>query len=191
MGYVFEVGIRATYQGRPHVNVFHVYNGAEDQTPDDVADEFETGYIDVIKAIQDPDFSYGEISVKPLDVGNTDDPITRNLTDVGGQTGEQYHRGVHVWARLKSADNGFRPGGKMIGGLTENDLDDAVLDSGAQTTIETAFSGLITALGTINSVLAIYRPSISTPGFPNISEVAGVDIIRVSTNNRRTGPSSV
>lgn len=189
MTYLYEVVCKGTLLGKPYANIFHVADPDESALPEDIRDAFVSNYLPDIAVHQANQLTYQEITVEPLDVGNTTDPIAQQISISGSAGGDAYTRGAHAWVRLNTADNFFRPGGKMIGGLTEAQLTLGEMDAANALNITDAFDELDTALTGISCYLAVLRPSLSTPGFPSFSEVTSWVVTRVSTNNRRIGPS--
>lgn len=185
MGHVFEVVLQAVELGVILNNIFHVWDGDESESPDDVADVFEDNYLVDIAALQVNNLTYNEIIVTPLDVTNPADPVIRGVAVVGGSVQDALPTGTHAWVKLTSADNGFKSGGKMIGGLSETQNTDGLLDAAFVAQLQTVFDDLITDLVAAGLTLAIYRPILSTPGFPQISTVPAALVRGIASNNRR------
>lgn len=185
MGFVYEVACKGTSFGVPYANIFHVWDGDENQTPDDVADVFENNYLPDIAVQQEDHLTYTRIDVTPLDVGNGLDPVSRVVSIQGSVSTDAMPNGVHVWVKFNSDDNGFKSGGKLIGALAEVQVTDGVLPAANLAAFQTIFDDLVTDLAAAGLALAIYRPSLSTPGFPSIS-ICSTPLVRgIGTNNRR------
>lgn len=185
MSHVFEVVLKAVEYGIILNNIYHVFDGDESESPDEVADVFETNYLVDIAALQVNDLSYNEINVTPLDVTNPADPIVRGVDIAGSDAADPLQTGAHVWVKLHSDDNGFKSGGKMIGGISESKVDAGVVIAAQITNFQTVFDDLITDLVAAGLALCIYRPSLSTPGFPQISISSSALVRGIATNNRR------
>lgn len=188
MGWVYEVAVKGTYLGQPYANIFHVWDGDQNETPDDIADVFENNYLPDIAVQQNNQLTYSLIAVKALDAANGADPVNRTVSITGSAAGEKMNTGAHCWVKFLSDDNGFKAGGKLIGGLTETQLDTGEFTTGFISALQVIFNALITDLQTASLALAIYRPSLSTPGFPQIS-ISSTALVRgIGTNNRRQAP---
>lgn len=188
MGWVYEVSCFATMRGQTIAGIYHVWDGDESETPDDVADVFETHHLPDLAGIQSTALTWNRISVTPLDVGNLHNPINRLVSIAGATAGETGLIGNHVWVKFQSDDNGFKSGGKLVGGLVEAHFANGTVVAGTLTGIQTAFDALMSDLITAGLTLAIYRPTLSTPGFPSISTVSAIFARGGGTNNRRQEP---
>lgn len=185
MGFVHEVVLRGVQRGKTINNIFHVWDGAETKSPDDVADVFENNFLVDLAIKQVSEMTWTQIIVTPLDVGNLDDPISRAINIVGTVVTEDSPTSIHAWVKLLSTDAGFRAGGKMINGLNEAQITDGVAESGYLDNLQTIFEDLLADLIVAGLTLAIYRPVLSTPGFPSISTVVTVLARGLGSNNRR------
>ena len=185
MGHVFEVVLQAIQWTVILNNIFHVWDGNESESPDDVADVFVNNFLVDIAALQVNNLTWNGITVTPMDVGNPADPIVRVL-DIGGSSiSDNLPIGNHIWVKLKSDDNGFKSGGKMMGGFSEEDNTDGLIPTANLAAIQVVFDDLITDLVAAGLSLCIYRPTLSLPGLPQIS-ISSETIARgLSTNNRR------
>jgi len=187
-GHVFEVILQAIEFGQIINNIFHVWDGDESESPSDVADVFENNFLVDIAAQQVNNLTWESINVIPLDVANPADPLIRLVSIVGSDVNDPTPTGVHIWVKLKSDDNGFKSGGKMIGAVSENNLTDGFVTVAYLAAIQTVFDDLITDLTAAGLALCIYRPTLSTPGFPQISISSAALVRGVATNNRRQRP---
>lgn len=185
MSHVFEVVCQAIQVGVIINNIFHVFDGNESESPDDVADVFETNYLVDIALQQVNNLTYESIIVTPLDVSNPADPIVRLVSIVGGNTQDMMPLGNHVWVKLKSDDNGFKSGGKLIGGLAEDGNTDGNVTTATLVAIQTVFDDLITDLVAAGLALCIYRPTLSMPGLPQVSTSSAALARGWGSNNRR------
>lgn len=185
MTFLYEVAITGVQRGIPVANIFHVGDGNESETPDQVADVFEDNYLVDLIAILVEELIWEKIVVTPLDVGNLQDAVTRVFTLPGISVVEDAPSGVHAWVKLISDDNGFKSGGKLIGGLSEDNLDTGFLSTAFVNNLTAVFSNLLTDLVTAGLFLAIYRPTLSTPGFPSFSVTSAFTVRGLGTNNRR------
>ncbi len=188
MSFTFEVALQALQFGIILNNIFHVFDGDESETPDDVADVFETNYLVDIAAKQVDSLTWESILVTPLDVGNPADPVLRLISIQGTSILDNMPTGNHIWVKLKSDDNGFKSGGKMIPGLSEQDNAFGLVTAANLAAIQTIFDDLLTDLTAAGLALAIYRPTLSTPGFPSISISSDVVARGWGSNNRRQRP---
>ena len=188
MSHVFEVVCQAIQFGIIINNIFHVIDGNESESPDDVADVFENNFLVDMAVLQVNNLIWESIIVTPLDVINPADPIVRIINIGGTKTGDVLPIGNHIWVKFKSDDNGFKSGGKMMGGFEEGDNTDGLVTAGVIALIQTVFDDLITDLIAAGLALCIYRPSLSVPGLPQVS-VSSETIVRgFGTNNRRQRP---
>lgn len=185
MSHVFEVVLKAVELGVTLNNIFHVLDGNESESPDDVADVFENNYLVDVAARQVNNLTYNEINVTPLDVSNPADPVVRGVNIVGASVQDAMPTGTHIWVKLNSDDNGFKSGGKMIGGIAEDQNTDGILTAGVITNFQTIFDDLVTDLVAAGLALCIYRPSLSTPGFPQVSTSSSSLVRGIASNNRR------
>ena len=185
MSHVFEVVLKAVELGVILNNIYHVFDGNESESPDDVADVFENNYLVDMALQQVNNLTYNEIVVTPLDVTNPADPIVRGINIVGSSTQDALPTGTHIWVKLHSDDNGFKSGGKMIGGISEAQQADGILDTGVIPLFQTIFDDLITDLVAAGLALCIYRQTLSSPGFPQISISSSALVRGIASNNRR------
>jgi len=185
LSHVFEVVLKAVEFGVILNNIFHVFDGNESETPDDIADVFENNYLVDMAARQVNNLVYNEIVVTPLDVTNPADPIVRAVNIAGTSTADPLQTGAHIWVKLLSDDNGFKSGGKMIAGVSEDKIEDGQVLQLQLDAWQTVFDDLITDLVAAGLALCIYRPSLSTPGFPQISISSAALVRGIATNNRR------
>lgn len=188
MGHVYECTISGVHAGNPFANVFHVWDGDEGNTPDSIADVFELNYIPDIAVQTHNTATYTGISIVPLDVANGKAPVVRVISVAGLVAGDGLPTGVHIWVKLISDDNGFKAGGKLIGNLAETQITAGVVFAPIMTAFQTIFDDLISDLVVAGVALAIYRPSLSTPGFPSISTCSNALVRGHGTNNRRQKP---
>lgn len=185
MGFVYEVSTEGTLFNQPVAHVYHVWDGDENETPDDVADVFENNHLVDLAVQQSDHLTWSRISVVPLDVGNGLNPVTRVVSIAGSIATDTLPTGVHVWAKFESDDNGFKSGGKLVTGMVEAGFIDGVVGAATIAALQTIYDDLISDLGAASLSLAIYRPTLSTPGFPSISICSAVSVRGVGTNNRR------
>lgn len=188
MTWVYEVGCYATVRGQTVANIYHVADGSESETPDDVADVFENDHIPDLIVEQSDELSWNRISVVPLDVGNLHNPINRLIALGGADAGDDMPTGVHAWVKFQSDDNGFKSGGKLLGGMTEGDINDGNLTPAKINLLQVVYDNLMADLIVAGLTLAIYRPRLSTPGFPSFSTVSSIFVRGVGSNNRRQEP---
>ncbi len=191
MSFVFEVVCQAIQFGVIVNNIFHVFDGNESESPDQVADVFETFFLPEIAVQQTDSYLWESITVTPLDVANPADPIIRLITIAGSDAASDMPIGNHIWVKLKSDDNGFKSGGKMMGGFSENVNADGQVVAGPLAAIQTVFDDLLTDLVVAGLALCIYRPTLSTPGLPQISTSSEVTVKGWGSNNRRQRPFQV
>ncbi len=185
MGFVYEVVLNGEQAFVPIASVFHVWDGDELQTPDDVADVFENNYLaDLVTSITDQ-LSWYEILVTALDASNPADAIKRAVDITGTLAGDPLPVGNHCWVKFLSADNGFKAGGKLIPGINETISSGNLLSEGYMDGLQTVFEDLMADLIVQGLFLAIFRPTLSTPGFPQVSMVADVLVKGLGSNNRR------
>ncbi len=188
MSHVFEVVVQAIEFGVILNNIFHIFDGNESESPDDIADVFENNYCVDIAVQQVNNLTYEAIIVTPLDVANPADPITRVVSIGGSVAADPLQTGAHIYVKLISDDNGFKSGGKLIGGISEDNNTDGQCPAGTITAFQTIFDDLITDLVAAGVSLAIYRPTLSSPGLPQISTVSATVVRGIATNNRRQRP---
>lgn len=191
MTYLYEVAMRGAFGNKALVNVWHVADPTELETPSSIATAFDGAWAGVGSACFHSTASFTEIVVKPMDSINPANPHALTISRNGTGSGEAAIRGIHAFIRLATEDNFFRPGGKLFGGLSENFLDNGLLVAGYVTNVTAYIDAIIAAMDGIGCYLAVYRPSLSTPGNPEFSEVTGFEIVRGSVNNRRMGTSEL
>lgn len=185
MGHVFEVVLQAIQFGIIMNNIFHVWDGNESESPDDVADVFEDNYLVDLITAQSDSLTWETITVTPLDVGNPADPIIRTISLQGASANDPLQTGAHLYVKLISDDNGFKSGGKLIPGLNELQVTDGQVEVATIAGIQTIFDDLVTDLVAAGLALAIYRPTLSAPGLPQISISSAAVVRGIATNNRR------
>ena len=185
MSHVFEVILQAVEFGVLVNNIFHVLDGNESESPDDVADVFEDNFLVDIAVNQVNNYIWETITVTPLDVANPADPIIRGVDISGSLTGDPLQTGAHIFVKLISDDNGFKSGGKLIGGISEEQVTDGQLAGGVIALFDTVFADLITDLVAAGLALCIYRPTLSVPGLPQVSTSSLAITRGIATNNRR------
>jgi hypothetical protein len=183
-GFLWEVVCKGTMAQVPCNNVWHVFDGSETETAEEIADIFED-FIDLLVDAQSGSYLWTAITVKGLDVGNLTDPITRVISVVGAGSNLFNSVGDHASVKLVSEDNGFKSGGKLIGGLVDGHVIDGILQAPLLDPLVLALDGLLADLATATLALAIYRPTLSTPGFPEKSITSAYVIRGHGTNNRR------
>lgn len=188
MSFLHEVVVAGTFSGVPIAHVYHIGDGAEAKTPDQVADVFENDHIPDLIVEQDNQLTWTRLSVTPLDVGNLDNPVTRVIALSGAISGDFHTTGNHIWIKFISDDNGFKSGGKLFAGMGEAGITDGILQPTPLAALGVIYNALITDLGVAGLFLAIYRPTLSTPGFPSFSVCSNVLVRGTSTNNRRKQP---
>lgn len=188
MSFTFEVVLQAIEFGIILNNIFHVFDGNESESPDEVADVFETFFLPELAVIQVNNLTWESITVTPLDVANPADPIVRIVSIGGTQVGDPLQTGAHAYVKLISDDNGFKSGGKLVPGLSEDQATDGQLTTIYLDALQVVFDDLITDLVFAGLALAIYRPTLSTPGLPQISTSSAAVVRGLATNNRRQRP---
>jgi len=185
MSHVFEVVIQAIQAGIILNNIYHVLDGNESESPDDVADVFENNYIPDVKSFQVNDVVYESITVTPMDVSNPADPVVR-IVNLPGDIGlDSLPIGNHIWVKLVSDDNGFKSGGKMLAGFSETDNDDGIVLTATINSLQIGFDALLTDLVAAGLALCIYRPTLRPPGFPQVSTSSAIVVRGFGSNNRR------
>lgn len=190
MGFTYEVSCLGSFTGVPIAHVYHVWDGDESETPDDIADVFETHHLPDMAAIQSNTLLWSRINVVPLDVGNGLNAISRIISIAGTQAGDQLMTGAHAWIKFVSDDNGFKSGGKLFTGLMETHLQLGILSGTTLNSLQTIYDDFLTDLTFAGLSCAIFRPTLSTPGFPSISICSAIGARGVGTNNRRQAPFS-
>ncbi len=191
MSFVFEVVCQALQLGVTINNIFHVFDGNESESPDQVADVFETNFLVDMAVEQVTSYLWESITVTPLDVSNPADPIIRLVAIAGTDAATDMPVGNHVWIKFKSDDNGFKSGGKMIGGFSENVNVNAAVDAARLAAIQVIFDALLVDLTAAGLALCIYRPTLSLPGLPQVSISSEVVAKGWGSNNRRQRPFQV
>ncbi len=185
MSHVFEVVLQAIEYGIILNNIFHVLDGNESESPDDVADVFEDNFLVDAAAQQVNNLTWESITVSPLDVSNPADPIVRTISIGGSSASDPLQTGAHIYVKLISDDNGFKSGGKLMGGISEDNVTDGQLTGAIITAWQTVFDDLVTDLIAAGLSLAIYRPTLSSPGLPQVSASSATVVRGIATNNRR------
>ena len=188
MSTVYEVAVKGVQQGKPINNIFHVWDGDDNAILPVLAQTFLTYWVNAFAPNWVSVLTITNIVVKSLSGTNPGFyDLVANV--VGGFVGEALPTGVHVFAKLLSGDPSFRAGGKLIGGWSEAQFVEgiptvAVLDD-VQAKMDILKSKINVDAG---CDLAIYRPTLSLPGLPQISIVSAILVRGGSTNNRRKRP---
>lgn len=188
MSTVYEVVVNATHQSKEHTNVFHVYDGDDNAVPLTILNIFVTNFCTALLPFLNSKFTFDQITVNSITALNPGfATLALNLT--GTAVGDAMPTGVHMWIKLISDDIGFRAGGKLLGGGVEDSWDGGQPDTAYLDGLQTVVDALITALTVGASVyLAIFRPTLSFPGLPQISICSSATVRGDSTNNRRGKP---
>lgn len=182
---VYEVAVKASLIGKPHVNVFHVYDGDDNATLATIASAFNTEFVDAMLPLVSTSMQFTEISVKSITGAN---PGTYDLSiaKTGTNPDDPMPTGIHVNVKLNSDDQGFKAGNKLIGGFVETQFTGGEPSNALLNALQVVFDDFIPALISIAGVyLSIYRPSLSVPGFPQVSTTSSALVRGDSTNNRR------
>lgn len=185
MGFTYQVECLGTIYGKAIANIYHVWDGDESETPDDVADVFENSHLPDVITYQSNQLVWNRINVIPLDVGNLLNAISRVISLTGADAGEVAATGIHAWVKFISDDNGFKSGGKLFAGLTETKTALSQISSVAIAAMQVFYDDFLTDLTTAGLSCCIYRPTLSTPGFPSISICSAIAVRGIGTNNRR------
>lgn len=188
MGFTYEVIVKGDQRTVPIHSIFHVWDGNESETPSAIADVFENDYLPDLIASQVDALTWTEIEVLPLDITNPNNPLIRTVSEQGAIATDDMPTGVHAWVKFISDDNGFKSGGKLVPGLAEANVDFGALTTSLVNQLTAVFEALVVDLVTAGLSLAIYRPTLSTPGFPQISTVSEILVRGLGTNNRRQRP---
>lgn len=189
-GFTYEISVLGTLAGTPIANIYHVFDGDENESPNDVADVFETDHLPDCVGVQSNQLTWSRINVVPLDVGNLQNAVSRIVSIVGIQAGDFLSTGTHAWIKFVSDDNGFKSGGKLFAGLMETNLVNGVFSSGILDSLQAIFDAYLADLTVASLSACILRPVLSTPGFPSISIVSAIGARGLGTNNRRQAPFS-
>lgn len=185
MGYVYEIVVSGDQATVPIANVYHVWDGDESETPNDIADVFENNLLVDLQPLISSTLEWTEITVTPLDVANPINAIKRTIAIVGQAVGDMLPVGNHCWVKFLSDDNGFKAGGKLIPGLNETNSIGQSLTSAFMDALQLVFDDFLVDLLAAGLSLAIFRPSLSTPGFPSISTCSNILAKGLGSNNRR------
>nr|CRY96674.1 hypothetical protein [uncultured prokaryote] len=186
----YEVTVSATNQGKPHINVFHVYDGNDNAVMADIAAYFTEELLSPLLPNLSAQFRYEQTRVQSLTAVNPG--LFSVATSLQGTNiGEPMPTGTHVYVGLLSADPSFRSGGKLMGGQTETHYTDGEANVGILNFIQGVIDPFIANMNTEVGVnLAIYRPTLSLPGIPAVSIVSAALVRGGSVNNRRVLPFS-
>lgn len=186
MATVYEVVLIASHIGNPHNNVFHVWDGADDDLITDIADYFDNNIVTNMLPLLTSQFVYTGISVKSITAVNPGEHF-KVISKAGTNPDDPLPTGIHINVKLKSADAGFKSGGKLVSGWVETQFTggepSALLLDNLQTVYDSLIAGFVPA--GLTASLAIYRPSLSLPGLPQISIVSEAVVRGDSTTNRR------
>lgn len=184
-GFVYEVAVKGIHLGVPIANIYHLWDGDEDALLEDILDLFEDDLLTDMIAVISDNLTFNEIVVTPLDYLNPLSPVSRAITKTGASAGDPLQTGGHVWAKFVSGDAGEKSGGKMYAGCVETQTTDGLLDAAALIAWQVIMNAFLTDLGVAGLALAIYRPTLSIPGDPEISIVPEIIVRGLSSNNRR------
>lgn len=188
MGTVYEVAILATNQGKAHNNIFAIWDGNDNVPLPSVADYFDTRICQQFLPAISNQFRYNSIRVKSLTGVNPGEHV-KQINQSGAVITDPMPAGTHINVKLISGDPSFRAGGKMFGGWLEANYTGGVPDVFLLDFVQIRMDALIDNMDAdIDCVLAIYRPSLSLPGLPQVSIVPSALCRGASTNNRRGLP---
>lgn len=185
MGYVYEVACKGVLLGVQIANIYHLWDGDENATLEDIADLFEDNLLTDMLPLITNHLTFNEIVVTPMDYLNPANPLARPISLTGADATDPVAAGQHVWAKFQSEDAGEKAGGKLIAGITESAITDGLLLVASQAAWQVIFDAFLVDITTAGLDLAIYRPYISTPGDPEISICSEILVRGLSTNNRR------
>lgn len=185
MGFVYEVAVRGVLLGVQIANIYHLWDGDENATLDEIADVFEDNLLTDMLAYLSDNLVFNEIVVTPLDYINPANPLARPISLTGGDVSDSVAAGNHIWVKFQSDDAGEKAGGKLISGIVETAVTDGLLLASSRTSWQTLFDAFLVDLTTAGLALAIYRPTESIPGEPEISICSEILVRGASTNNRR------
>jgi len=125
------------------------------------------------------------IDVKSISASNPNE-IRLIMIQTGINATGAMPTGVHIWVKLLSLDPTFRSGGKLVGGGNEGNFVGGEPTANYLDNIQAIYDPFISGmLGSVGAALAIYRPSLSIPGFPVVGIVGSALVRGNSTNNRR------
>jgi len=182
---VYEVALRASNQGKLHINIFHVFDGNDNAVMVNISNYFINQLRTPLLPGLSLQFRYEEIAIQSITAVNPG-AFSSVSVQTGTNVSEPMPTGNHLYVKLLSADPSFKSGGKLMGGWTEgsyvNGVPNNVLLDFVQDIFNPFISGMNAAIGVD---LAIYRPTLSLPGIPAVSIVAGSRVRGGSTNNRR------
>lgn len=185
MATLYEVTLRGSNQGQPHINVFHVFDSNDSATLEEIADFFESDYMFPMGPVLTIDMTWSKIEVNSLSAGNPG-TFSKAVNQTGTVLGDPMTTGVHIFVKLVSADQSEKSGGKLVGALGEASFVDGDPTTGTLDFIQTVYDNLLANINPdIGAVLAIYRPTFSLPGIPAFSLVQSALVRGDSVNNRR------
>lgn len=186
MPLVIEIAVTAEFNGKPHVNVFHVIEDTGTESLENLLDVFELSYLPAIAAVQSANLIYNRLAAVPLDILDNRTPVVRPINIPGDIAGSEYMpAGNHIWSVFDTPGVGLKAGGKLIGGLLEGFFTGGEPTVALLDAIEAALNILQLLLVGINFFLAVYRPVFSVPGVPTASLVTAIRTRGDGTNNRR------
>ena len=175
MPLVIEISAVGDFAGKPHVNVFHVIEDTGLVSLDLALDVFENTYLPALAAIQSNDLVWSQLQAKPLDILDNRTPVVRPINIPGTRGGTDWMPGGnHIWTVFDTPGIGLKAGGKLIGGLVEDDFTSGEPQTSLLDTIEAALNVLQTLLSVANFFLAVFRPTFSVPGVPTASVVSAI-----------------
>jgi len=185
MSTVWEVTLSAINNNKPHLNVFHVFDGDDNAQPFLIAAYFRDEYIIPLLPHTTTLMRWLGIRVKSLTAANPGD-IFLSIIQTGINATGAMPTGVHIWVKLNSLDTTFRSGGKLVGGGNEGNFVGGEPTNNYLDNIQAIYDPFISGmLGAVDAALAIYRPSLSVPGVPVVGIVGSASVRGNSTNNRR------
>lgn len=185
MAALYEVSVIATNQTKPHVNVFAFYDDNDNVDLADLADYMEGFFCVPVLPWVTTQFVYTSIEIKSLSAGT---PATHQKTifQQGQSVVDPMPTGVHLNIKLGSADQGFRAGNKLQGGLVEDEFSGGNATNATMDIFQVIYNGVLTGSNSaVGVVQAIYRPAFSFPGIPAFSLVQSVLVRGNSTTSRR------
>lgn len=185
MATVYQVSVNAKNQSKDHSNIWAAFDGNDNGILPDIAQYFLAELLTPMLPVLSDQFIYSSIQIESLTAVN---PGTFQLIlAIPGQAAtDPMPTGVHVNAKLVSADQSFKSGNKLLGGGVENSFTNGEPTDSYLDFIQNVLSLFRTGMGgAIGMDLAIFRPTFSLPGIPEVSIVQSILVRGGSTNNRR------
>jgi hypothetical protein len=149
---IIEIAIRATYAGRPHVNVLHVFNdetgGSDLSKVQDVRDNWQDHVLDILgDGYVLEDFAWRSLDPDDQNLGTLAVNATKPTAGAGSGAQSPPNVTYLVHKRTDNRPRGRRDGRIFLSGVPEANVDaDGSVASGALTSANTALASFLSGV---------------------------------------------